>query len=245
MQAFARAVRRVGLLGGRSAKRSAKSLGASANSISRRLVTALEYSSILGRNPYGEAAYPVNSDQHDYRCESGETASRPTFMNPRAWLLLAASVLLPAAAAHGATRKSNNADPLHFFEGRTEMVSTTKIITQKPFLTRTVGHGKIADDGVLELIQHVEEQGRRKFDRSWHIRQIGPGRFGGTMSEAATLVSIERVGERYLFRFKLKDGLSVEEWLVPQNDNLVRVLVTIRKYGIAVVHSDGWIRKLG
>ena len=64
------------------------------------------------------------------------------------------------------------------------------------------------------------------------------------MSEASTPVSIQRFGERYRFRFKLKGDLSVEEWLVPQDDKVVRVVVTIRKYGIAVVHSEGWIRRL-
>lgn len=124
------------------------------------------------------------------------------------------------------------------------MVSTTKIITQKPFVTRSQGRGRIVNDRELLLVQHVNEVGRRQFERYWHIREVAPGQFGGTMSEASGPVSIEKRGGNYLFRFTLADNLKVEQWLIPQNDSLVQVRVTIRKYGIPVVHSQGWIRRV-
>jgi len=160
-------------------------------------------------------------------------------------VVIGAGLLAIASSASSKPPARAPGDPLHFFEGSTESVSTTKIVLQKPFVTRSLGRGKIGSDGALELVQHVDEQGRRQFDRFWHIRQTAPGHFGGTMSEAIGPVSIEKKGSRYLFRFTLKNDLSVEEWLIPQSDTVLGMLVTIRKYGVAVVHSQGWIRRVG
>jgi len=169
--------------------------------------------------------------------------------NPLHWrrighvICFGAGFLLVASSA--STRPFDRGDPLRFFDGSTESVSTTKIALQKPFVTRSVGRGKIASDGALDLVQHVDEQGRRHFDRVWHIREIAPGHFGGTMSEAAGPVTIERTGAGYLFRFTLKNDLSVEEWLIPQSDSVAGMRLTVRKFGVAVVHSQGWVRRVG
>jgi len=164
-------------------------------------------------------------------------------VNWRRCLELAIGLSIPAAATCASTAE-READPLRFFVGNTEMVSTTKIITQKPFVTHSLGRGSIGEDGALELVQHVNELGRRQFDRFWHIRKVAPNRFGGTMSEANGPVTVEKRGARYLFRFRLKDDLAVEEWLIPQGESAARILVTIRKFGIAVVHTQGWIRRV-
>ena len=123
-------------------------------------------------------------------------------------------------------------------------MSVTKVMLQKPFLTHWLGRGKINSDGTLELVQHVKEQGGREFDRWWRIRQVAPSRFSGTMSEASGPVSVDRIGDRYRFRFAMKGNLSVEQWLTPQRDKTTaQTQLTVRKLGIAVVHSTGWIRK--
>ena len=160
------------------------------------------------------------------------------------YLRLTPILLILSASASSAVGQRKAGDPLHFFEGNTLMVSTTKIITQKPYLTRSLGRGRIVNEGELLLVQHVNEVGRRQFDRYWHIREMAPGHFRGTMSEASGPVSIEKKGENYLFRFTLADNLKVEQWLIPQSESLVSVRVTIRKYGIPVVHSQGWIRRV-
>jgi len=153
-------------------------------------------------------------------------------------------LLIISASTLAAPAERKTGDPLRFFEGDTLMVSTTRVIAQRPYLTRSSGRGRIVNDRELVLVQHVNEVGRRKFDRYWHIREVAPGQFDGTMSEASGPVSIEKRGDNYLFRFALADNLKVEQWLIPQSDSLVRIRVTIRKYGIAVVHSQGWIRRV-
>jgi|tagenome__1003787_1003787.scaffolds.fasta_scaffold20718285_2 hypothetical protein len=156
---------------------------------------------------------------------------------------LSSSVLIAATAASAVGPPANVAD-LRFFVGRTESVSVTKVVMERPFETRSVGHGTINADGSLELVQHVKEQGRREFDRRWHIHQVTPGRFAGTMSEAVGPVSIEKMAGRYRFRFVMKGNLSVEQWLTPERDmTTAHIQLTIRKFGFAVAHGDGWIRR--
>ena len=161
-------------------------------------------------------------------------------------LMLAALpiALLGASASAGTALAELQSDPMRFFEGRTESVSTVKLIMRKPFHSRSLGRGEISN-GVLNLVQRVEEDGKTPFDRRWRIRQVGPGRFSGSMNEAVGPVTVEEVGDGYRFRFKLKGSLSVEQWLTPlPGGKVARSKVTIRKMGMTVGRSEGTVRKL-
>ena len=132
------------------------------------------------------------------------------------------------------------ADPLRFFEGRTESVGIMKMIMKKPYKVRSIGQGKIAADGTLHLVQQVRDEGQPPKERVWRIRQVAPGKFTGSMSEAKGPVTIEQVGKGYRFRFKMPGNLSVEQWLVPNGDGKSgSSKLTIRKYGMKVASSDG------
>ena len=136
-------------------------------------------------------------------------------------------------------------DPLTFFEGRTESTATVKVLTKKPYTSRSIGRGEIGKDGSLHLVQRVEEDGKSPYERRWHIRQVAPGRFTGSMSEATGPVTVEEEGGRYRFRFKMKGNVSVEQGLTPlPGGRAARSKVTIRKFGMTVGKSDGMIRKL-
>ena len=149
------------------------------------------------------------------------------------------------AAIPGAATAERLLDPLRFFEGRTETLSTVKVIMKKPYRSRAVGLGEIKSDGSLHLIQRVEDDGKPPHDRRWQIRQVAPNRFSGTMSEARGPVTVDEIGGRYRFRFKMKGNLSVEQWVTPQNGGrTASSKVTIRKMGVTVANSEGTIRKL-
>ena len=151
-----------------------------------------------------------------------------------------------AAVAAGPARAEKIQDPMRFFEGRTESHSTIKVFTRKPMRSWALGRGTIKPDGSLELVQRVEEDGKPARVRRWVIRHTGPGRFAGTMSEATSPVTIEQVGARYRFRFKMKGNLAVEQWLTPlAGGRSARNQVTVRKFGIKVGSSEGTIRKIG
>jgi hypothetical protein len=77
------------------------------------------------------------------------------------------------------------------------------------------------------------------------MRQIATGRYSGTMTEATGPVTIDEVGGRYRFRFKMKGNLSVEQWLAPlAGGKSARNSMTVRKLGMTVATGDGLIRKI-
>ncbi|MFL6723135.1 MAG: hypothetical protein ACJ8FC_09480 [Sphingomicrobium sp.] len=159
-------------------------------------------------------------------------------------LIAALPVMLLGASASAGAAAERQSDPMRFFEGRTESLSTIKLIMRKPYKSRTLGQGEIAD-GVLSLVQRVHEDGKAPYDRKWRMRQVGPGRFTGSMTEATGPVLAEEVGGRYRFRFKMKGNLSIEQWLIPlPGGTTARSKVSIRKFGMTVGRSEGTVRKL-
>lgn len=163
---------------------------------------------------------------------------------PSRLMLLSAPILLVGASASAGSSNSDVAtDPMRFFEGRTESVSTVKLIMKKPYQSKTIGEGEIKD-GVLHLVQKVYEEGKPPSERRWRMRQVGPGRFTGTMSEARGPVTADEVNGRYRFRIKLKGNVSVEQWLIPNpGGKSAQSKLTIRKFGMVVGRSEGTIRK--
>ena len=151
--------------------------------------------------------------------------------------------LLGASASAVSSSPVPASDPMHFFEGKTESISTIKLIMRKPYRSKTIGTGEI-DSGVLKLVQRVHEDGKAPYERLWKMRQVSPGRFSGSMSEATGPVLVDQVGERYRFRFKLKGNLSIEQWLIPMpGGTAARSKLSIRKFGMIVGRSEGTIRK--
>lgn len=162
-------------------------------------------------------------------------------------LLAATATAAPAAAspqAQSLPAQSPPAHPMRFFEGRTESVGTVKAFMRKPFRSRSIGRGRIEPDGSLSLVQRVDDEGKPPRERRWRIREVGSGRYSGTMSEATGPVTIDEVGGRYRFRFKMKGNLSVEQWLAPLAGGMsARNFMTVRKFGMVVATGDGMIRK--
>lgn len=158
-------------------------------------------------------------------------------------LLLAAATLTFAAPA--AAAPASSASPMAFFEGRTVSEGTTKVIMKKPFKVRSRGVGRIEPDGTLLLVQQVEDGQEPRKERRWRIRQVAPNRFSGTMSEAVGPVTVEKVGARFRFNFRMKGGLAVEQWLTPLADGLsARSSLTVKKLGISVATGEALIRRL-
>jgi hypothetical protein len=116
---------------------------------------------------------------------------------------------------------------------------------KKPYKARSHGVGRMGPDGTLLLVQQVEEGAEPRKERRWRIRQVAPDRFAGTMTEAVGPVQVEKVGSRFRFRFRIKNGLSVEQWLTPLADGITaRSTLTVRKLGIPVATGESLIRRL-
>lgn len=136
-------------------------------------------------------------------------------------------------------------DPLRFFEGRTETQGMVKVMMRKAYRSHGVGHGRIGPDGSLTLVQKVYDEGKPPHERHWKVRRAGPGRFIGSMSQAVGPVIIDKIGERYRFRFKMKGNLRAEQWLTPQEDGRsARNSLKVRRLGLVVATTTGSIRKV-
>jgi hypothetical protein len=157
---------------------------------------------------------------------------------------LIAPVLLLASAS-AATSPSVPIDPLRFFVGRTEGVSRVKVMFHKDYGTHSTGQGRIEPDGSLLLVQQVSDDGKPPHERRWRVRQVAPGRYAGTMTEADGPVAIDKVGDQYRFRFRMDGRLSVEQLLTPLPGGLAATNdAKVRRFGLVVATSQGIVRKL-
>lgn len=58
-------------------------------------------------------------------------------------------------------------------------------------------------------------------------------------------MTVDRLGGRYRFRFKMKGNLAIEQWLTPlPGGTSARSKLSIRKFGMTVGRSEGVIRKI-
>ena len=159
--------------------------------------------------------------------------------------LLGGSAVIAASLVPTAAVADNTKAPLQFFSGKTEMTSTVKVIMNKPFKSRAVGLGHILGDGSLALAQQVFDDGEAAKQRNWKIRQVAPGHYSGSMTEAVGPVVVDEIDGRYRFKFKMKGNLAIEQWLTPQPGGAsARSTMTVRKFGMKVASSVGVIRKL-
>ena len=158
-------------------------------------------------------------------------------------VLLAAATLAFAASAEAAPPSTQS--PLGFFEGRTVSEGTTKVVMKKPYKTRSQGVGRLEPDGALLLVQQVQEGSEPSKERRWRIRQVAPGRFTGTMSEAVGPITVDKIGERFRFRFRMKGGLAVEQWLTPLAGwKSAKSTLSVKKLGISVASGEALIRRM-
>ena len=160
----------------------------------------------------------------------------------RIFLILAflGIVISPASAL-----TESKPEAFRFFEGETERVSTVKVLMKGTYRSKTLSHGRILPDGSLSLVQEVSDEGKPLVVRRWTIRQVSATRYTGSMSDAVAPGEVERIGDRYRFRLKLKGNLAVEEWLTPFPDGLsAKTQTIVHKWGIRVATGEGVIRRV-
>lgn len=165
----------------------------------------------------------------------------------RAFLLTAP--LLIAAFAPAAPAQAPDAtagfDAIQFFEGRTEGEGVLKVALRPPTAIRVQSRGRIEPDGTLSVRQTVSQGGKPARTREWRIREVSPGRYAGTLTDATSPVVGEAVGNRLRLRFRMKGGLDAEQWLtLAPGGRSVHNVMRIRKFGLTVASLDETIRKL-
>ena len=146
------------------------------------------------------------------------------------------SIRLPAA-------EQASLDPIAFFTGRTFGTGTLKVAlsSSTSIVVESVGR---PEPGGLLLRQTIREGDKPPRVREWRIRREAPGRYTGTLTEAEGPVSLTTRGPRALIRYRMKDGLAVEQQLALQPDE--RTILNdlqVSKWGLRVARLRETIRK--
>ncbi len=148
------------------------------------------------------------------------------------FLLVAFAVLLPVVG------QARPFDPFAFFAGKLKGNGRLKVAMRHAHAVRVQSKGRIAN-GVLFVDQRIEEAGEAPTVRQWQIHAVGPGRYAGTLSDAAGPIEGRMVGEQLVLRFRMKHGLRATQWLTLAADGQsAHNVMRIRRIGIVVATLD-------
>lgn len=147
------------------------------------------------------------------------------------------SVRLPAA-------EQASLDPIAFFEGRTYGTGTLKVVMSSAQPVAVESRG-VPTRGGLILTQVIHEGDKPARTREWRIRRIARGHYTGTLTEAAGPVSLVTRGPRATIRYRMKNGMSVEQQLALQADEqTILNHLEVHKWGVRVARLSETIRKM-
>ncbi|MBB5698139.1 DUF3833 family protein [Sphingomonas yantingensis] len=174
-------------------------------------------------------------------------AAGPRFRVP-ASIVLAASVLggcVPAGHLTTLRAPSPVFDPIVFFAGATRGDGVLKVLTRLREAITVAGRGTVTADGTIVLEQDVRRTRGRSKHRIWHLRRTAPGRYAGTLSDAAGPVVGEVAGNRLHLAFAMAGGLRAQQWLyLLPGGHVARNRMVVTKFGIAVASLDETIRRV-
>lgn len=169
----------------------------------------------------------------------------------RALPLVLSGALMLAGCVGSAGRAGLAADAPAFdvasaFVGRSKGEGQLKIAFRKTRTVHVESNGHRTDDGTIVVDQVITEPGRKTSTRQWRLREVTPGRFVGSLSDAAGPVAGEVHGNCLELRFRMKGDLTARQWLYALPDGrTVQNRLSIRKSGILVArmhetitHSD-------
>ncbi len=136
-------------------------------------------------------------------------------------------------------------EPLRFFAGRTAGNGQLKVIFRRRVPVSVVGSGKIEADGSLTLDQVIAEGAKPPRVRRWRLRQIGPHRYTGSLTDAGGPVVAIADGRRLHIRFSTPSNFNVEQWLTlaPDGRSADNLLVA-RRFGVPVARLRERISKV-
>ena len=152
-----------------------------------------------------------------------------------------ALLLLLVASSAGASPAFN---PIEFFRGHSHGDGELKIIFQSTKRISVDSFGSAEKDRALLLKQVIHEPGKPARTRYWRLRQDGPDRFSGTLTDAAGPVRVDIHDGELRVRYRAKDHLNFDQLLTKVGPNEVRNETKVKRFGITVAHFNELIRKL-
>ena len=150
-------------------------------------------------------------------------------------LTACASVELPAGPAP--------IDPIAFFTGETHGTGSLNPIVGKATNVTVASTGTPTASG-LRLVQRITEGAKPERTRIWVIAPAGPGRFTGTLTDAAGPVTMTVAGPRAFVAYATPSGLRIRQQLALQSDGrTILNHLEAFKLGVRVASLDETIRK--
>ena len=159
---------------------------------------------------------------------------------------LAAAVIVATGAGGAASgaAPAQVVDPITFFTGATVSTGSLKQVFASPKASHVTGFGALRGPGTFVLDQTVAIAGEPVRKRQWQLHQLSPGHFGGTLSDAASPVTIDVASNRLLIKYTMNGGLGVTSVLTIAPDGRSgRNESRIKKWGMAVATLSEVIQK--
>jgi len=156
----------------------------------------------------------------------------------------AAAIALTLAAASEAAAAPDAFDPVAFFTGASHGEGRLHEAFKRERSVSVDSVGRAAKDGLLILDQKMQIEGEPLRIRHWRLRQVGPNRYTGTLTDATGPVEAQVIGRSIRIRYPMKGGLKVESVLVPLAGGRVfdnRTKIT--KWGVKVATLTERIEK--
>lgn len=168
---------------------------------------------------------------------------KPTFAH--AALLALGTVALPGCAslpkeiAALPAAEAPRFDALQFFAGRSQGQGQLSKVFSGTVPVRVQSRGEMgtapAERGVLTLLQQVTEGEKPVRTRAWTLREVAPGRYAGTLTDAVGPVEGFSEGNQLTLRYAMKDGFQVEQVLTLSDDGQRAYnVLKVRKWGVVV-----------
>jgi hypothetical protein len=155
----------------------------------------------------------------------------------------ALALLLSASSASAADKPK--LDMIAFFTGKTHAENVMKVVLKKPVPLIVDSIGGKGDRGDFVLIETVHEGDKPARQRKWIMKQTGPNRFGGTLTDAVGPVDVQIEGDAATIRYTMKGGLKIEQQLRLQPDGKsLSNHVIAKKLGMKFARVEGIVRKL-
>lgn len=136
-------------------------------------------------------------------------------------------------------------DPFAFFEGRTRGLGTLKVRGAAPEQVRVEGRGERLSDGTFRLEQAVTRGDGEPQTRTWRLRQVGPGQYAGTLTDASGRVTAEAEGSTLRIRYRMGTATTMSQSLALQPGGSVALnRSTVRVLGVPWARLTERIRRL-
>jgi len=120
-----------------------------------------------------------------------------------------------------------------------------KVFASRARSVHVVGSGRLSPNGTLNLIQRVEQEGKKPRTRTWSLTPDGSGGYDSVLSDASGPVLVTVEDRRLHIRFKAKGNIRIEQWLALEpGGRVARNHLVVRKFGIRVAVLDETIRKI-